>query len=88
MGTHNIYLYKEVDKKYAGCILKTTELFDCALILVCAVIGSNTVFITINVSKFRDGRIHFRNSGMKGLRLGLFHVTFCRYCFDQFDSVA
>ena len=22
MGTHNIYLYKEVDKNYTGCILK------------------------------------------------------------------
>ena len=24
MGTHNICLYKEVDKKYSGCNLKTT----------------------------------------------------------------
>ena len=32
MGTHNICLYKEVDKKYTSCILKTTELLDCALI--------------------------------------------------------
>ena len=38
MGTHNICLYKEVDKKYTGCNLKTTELLDCALIGVCAVI--------------------------------------------------
>ena len=43
MGTHNICLYKEVDKKYTGCNLKTTELLDCALIRVCAVIRSNTV---------------------------------------------
>ena len=43
MGTHNICLYKEVDKKYTGCNLKTTELFDCALIGVCAVIRLNTV---------------------------------------------
>ena len=43
MGTHNICLYKEVDKKYTGCNLKTTELLDCALIGVCAVIRSNTV---------------------------------------------
>ena len=43
MGTHNISLYKEVDKKYTGCNLKTTELLDCALIGVCAVIRSNTV---------------------------------------------
>ena len=32
MGTHNICLYKEVDKKYTGWILKTTELLDCVLI--------------------------------------------------------
>ena len=43
MGTHNICLYKEVDKKYTGCNLKTTEYLDCALIGVCAVIRSNTV---------------------------------------------
>ena len=44
MSTHNICLYKKVDKKYTGCNLKTTELLDCALIGVCAVIRSNTVF--------------------------------------------
>ena len=27
MGIHNICLYKETDKKYTGCNLKTTELF-------------------------------------------------------------
>ena len=43
MGTHNICLYKEVDKKYTGYNLKTMELLDCALIGVCAVIRSNTV---------------------------------------------
>ena len=42
MGSHNICLYKEVDKKYIGCNL-ITELLDCALIGVCAVIRSNTV---------------------------------------------
>ena len=42
-GTHNICLYKEVDKKYTGYILKTMELLDCALIGLCAVIWSNTV---------------------------------------------
>ena len=41
MGTHHLCLYKEVDKKYTGCNLKTTELFDCALIGVCAVIWSD-----------------------------------------------
>ena len=32
MGTHNICLYKEVDKKHTGCNMKTTKLLDCALI--------------------------------------------------------
>ena len=31
MGTHNICLYKEVDKMYIGCNLKITELLDCAV---------------------------------------------------------
>ena len=43
MGIHNICLDKEVDKKYTGCILKTAELLDCALLGVCAVIRANTV---------------------------------------------
>ena len=43
MSTHNICLHKEVKKKYTGYNLKTTELLDCALIGVCAVIRSNTV---------------------------------------------
>ena len=30
--THNICLYKEVDKKYTGCNPETTELLDCELI--------------------------------------------------------
>ena len=38
MGTHNIYFYKEVDKKYTGCNLKTMELLDSALKGVCVVI--------------------------------------------------
>ena len=37
MGTHHIYLYKDVDKTYTGCNLKTMKLLDCALIGVCAV---------------------------------------------------
>ena len=45
MGTHNICLYKEVDKKYTDYNLKTMELLDCALIGVCAVIRSNMVYI-------------------------------------------
>ena len=43
MSTHNICLYKEVNKKYICCMLKTTKLLDCALIGVCTVIRSNTV---------------------------------------------
>ena len=43
IGSHNICLYQQVDKKFTGCILKTTELLNCALIGVCGVIRSNTV---------------------------------------------
>ena len=43
MATHNICLYKEVDKKYTVYKLKITGLLDCALIGVSAVIRSNTV---------------------------------------------
>ena len=42
-GTQNIFLYKQVDRKYTGCNLKTMELLDCGLIEVYAVIRSNTV---------------------------------------------
>ena len=51
MSTHNIYLYKEVERKYTCCNLKTTELLDCALIGVCVVIRSNTVFLYRALSK-------------------------------------
>ena len=44
MSTHNICLYKEVNKRYTDCHLKTTKFLDCALIGVCAVIRSNTVY--------------------------------------------
>ena len=44
MGTHNICLCTEVDKKYSGSNLKSTELLDCALIGICAVIRANMVF--------------------------------------------
>ena len=44
MSTDNICLYKEVARKYTCCNLKTTELLDCALIGVCAVIRLNMVF--------------------------------------------
>ena len=45
MGTHNIFLYKEADKKYTGCNLKTTEMLDCVLKGVCAVIRLNTIYL-------------------------------------------
>ena len=48
MGTHNICLYNEVDKKYTGCNMKTMELLDCALIGVCAVIRWNTELLGEN----------------------------------------
>ena len=41
MGTHNICFYKEVDKQYTGCNLKTTELLNCVLIGVRVVIRLN-----------------------------------------------
>ena len=43
--THNTCFYKEVDKKYTDCNLKTMELLECALIGVCAVIRLNTTDI-------------------------------------------
>ena len=43
MGTHNICLYKEVDKKYTDCNLKTTECLA-VFIGVCMLIRSNVVF--------------------------------------------
>ena len=49
MRTHNICLYKKVNKKYTGCNLKITEFHECALIGVCAVIRSNTVCIVNTV---------------------------------------
>ena len=45
MGTRNICLYKEVNKTYTGCNLKTTEVLDCGLIGVCAIIRLNMVYI-------------------------------------------
>ena len=43
MVMHNRCPFKEVDKKYSGCNLKTMELLDYALIGVCAIIRLNTV---------------------------------------------
>ena len=44
-STHNICLFKEVDKKCTGCNLKIVVLLDCVLKRVCAVITGrlNTV---------------------------------------------
>ena len=44
MRMHNICFYKEVDKKYTGCNLKTTELLNCALIGACMAIRWNTLY--------------------------------------------
>ena len=46
LGTYNICLYKEADKNCTGYNLKTTELLDCALIGVYAIIRSNAVGIS------------------------------------------
>ena len=51
MSTHNICLYKEVDKK-VPVIFKTMKSLDCALIGVCAVIRSNTVYSCIHIEVF------------------------------------
>ena len=53
MGTHNICLYKAVDKKCTGCNLKNTELLDCALIGVCAVIRSNTCTVCFFLWRYK-----------------------------------
>ena len=53
MGTHNICLYKEVDKTYTGCNLKTTELLVCVLKGHCVAISSNTVYQVL-LSGFRS----------------------------------
>ena len=60
MGTHNICIYKEVDKKYARCKLKTTNLLDCALIGVCAVIKLNTVFSICFNTQVQNGLIRHK----------------------------
>ena len=43
-GTHNIHLYKEVDKKYTGCYQKTMGLLNCELI-VCVILLNMVVQI-------------------------------------------
>ena len=44
MSTYNRCLCEEVKKKYTSCNLKTMEFLDCALIEVCVVIRSKTVY--------------------------------------------
>ena len=39
-------LYRDIDKRYTGCNLKISELLECALIGVYAVIRSNTIYQT------------------------------------------
>ena len=63
MRIHNICLYKEVDKKYTGCNLKTAELLVCALIGVCGVIRLNTVDIK---------RKTLESNNRKGLKLTIY----------------
>ena len=55
MRTHNICLYKKVNKKDTGCN-KTTEFHECALIGVCAVIRSNTVGVNLKARVDAGGR--------------------------------
>ena len=55
MSTHNICLYKEVDKKYTACNLKTMKSLDCVLIGVCAVIRSNTVCFHAEIKNMFSG---------------------------------
>ena len=69
MGTHNIYRDKEADKMYTGCNLKTTELLDCALTGVCAVIRSNTVLVNV-IMKRSKGQVNL---------VGLFKITFIQF---------
>ena len=57
MGTHNICIYKEVDKNYTDCNLKPKELLECTLTGVYAVIRSNTVAHFRNLCKENGSKI-------------------------------
>ena len=78
MGTHNICLYKEADKKYTGCNLKTPELLDCALIGLCAVIRSNAVCF--------HGEIRKIVCGYPLLSGGTCHQV-CRHLIDLYSFI-
>ena len=61
MGTHNICLNEEVGKKkYTGCILKTKELLDCALIGVSVVIRVSTVCLIYSFPR-KEALIFYAN---------------------------
>ena len=47
MGTLNICLYKEVDKKYTGSNLKAMELLDCAVIRLNKVLCGYPLYLEI-----------------------------------------
>ena len=64
-------LYKEADKKYTACNLKTTELLDCVLVGVCVVIRSNMVYCFSVMLSRRGGaaselmvRFHANKTGL------------------------
>ena len=56
MSSLNICLYKEVDKKDTGYILKTIESLDCSLIGVCVIIWTLFLVRTMK-SLFQDKKI-------------------------------
>ena len=75
--------YKELDKKYTGCNLKTAELLDYALIRLCAVIRLNTVLIFSHFSTktISVGMTSFASSFISSKRvlfstnISLFNIT-------------
>ena len=89
MGTHNICFYKEVDKMYTGCNLKTTELLDCALMGVCAVIRSNTVNLAADFwhsPVWLVGVVHGDLQVING-DFKLFATLHCSWCVSEYKSV-
>ena len=69
MGTYNIRLYKEADKKYTGCNLKTKELLDCVPIGVCVVIRLNMVFLqNISLSGYQTNKINANKNQGPGVQ--------------------
>ena len=73
MATHNICLYKEVDKNYIDYNLKTTELLDCALIGIAC--GNYCICSTLRegVVGWCEGAVYLTSLGRPtdiGLQLG------------------